>query len=629
MPSITIEVGHGTATGIDPSMTKQLQESVGVVYSPGDPAAHKFPGRTKFNETAVGSVPLTDVLFVDSGTPRLIAVRPTGFYVSDTDIESMVGSLLKSMNGAVTDATSLNDRAYLVTGVVDNETSPFGAVQLSGSTVVRLGLSPVVTALSAQLVAGPGTTGTYEYWTTEYDSTNLVESAYSVTTGGVGITTANQKVLCTRPTTLNGTANKWRLYRTIAGGKFPIGWLVNTSDTIGTTHTDDLADADLVLNDPYRIVTINDIPESMDGDPQPLGLSSIATFEGSLVGTTAVGGDLAFTPALEPHSWPDSYRLVFPSLYGGTSKCVRKCGDGLYVAFTHETFRVNYLPDESDSVFSTAIAIEHVANYGTSSPAGMCAFTGWGGMPVLFIASLQGPILIGGNAVDRAVRNIDWPTHVDRTLLSSCKAIDNPEKWRVEFYYRDDAADSTSWACLHFYYDQARSGREVGSLPEMMWTGPHPVPGPGCYAVANGVPVSFTAGAAVTGTVYTEDSGTVDAANLTDADGTIPFRLRTPKVYPGGIDYEARGDRLFIHKNGDGAQDYEVDFNAHRENGHTTAYPMTISGEYSGVSSNGLNASLVSFDVRIVADGITAMSPINNITVRLEDRRASLKTEVT
>lgn len=634
MPAITLPVGRGTATGIDPSLTDKLTESVGVVYRVGDPAAHKFPGRTKFNSAAIGSLNVNDVWFVDGS---LLA------FASDSHLYKANAGTTGTFSDNWTfpgtlfgfDVATLLNQSFIVSGFQSQSTSPFGALVL-GSTSYRFGLAGVATAPVTGTTVGTIVAGTYTYWTTEYDSVHNVESRHGTPysefflVSAVTISPGPNAIEVFKPTTVNASADKWRIYRTIAGGAAPIGWLVTELDMGTASYVDNTADADLVLNETYRIVTVNGVPESMDGDPQELALNSIASFQGSLVGTTTSNGDFAWTPAGEPHSWPDSYRITFPTKYSGESNCVRVAGDGAYVMFNSETFVVNYLPDQRDSVFDTGICVDHVANYGTPSNRGACAFTAWGGQSVLFVASLEGPILITRGAVDRAVRNIDWASIVPLTvpLPFRWKCVDNPDKSRVEFTYQDDPNTLTSWKCLHFYYDSERSVTETGPLPEMAWTGPHTVPGPSTFGFGSIQPLSWTAGNVATGFVWTENSGLVDNAQLIDTDGTIQFRLRTNRVYPGGLDSESRADRVFIHKQtSTSEQEYDVTFTGYRENGLSTAYPGGVDGTGSGLSSRALNVSHISFDVRVTADGNTGMAPINNITVRLEDKQGkSLKT---
>lgn len=640
---IQIPVGRGAATGIDPSLSQRLQTAVGVVYRPGDPSAHKMGGRTAANSAAIGSPDrVRDVQFADSRVMAFTdpASGGSGIYRgSPASTGALTFSSLGTfdLDGQDIDIATLNDDIFLVSGSQSTThggggiTSPFGAYQVTSAGLVRLGLYTQFNAAVAVVGVAGALTGSYLYWVTEYDSTNAVESALTADVPPVsGVSPVAQKVDITKPTIVNPTADKWRIYRTIAGGTFPIGWLVAELDVATASYTDNTADADLVLNDEYRIVTINDIPESMDVDPQTLALTSIASFQGSLVGTTqGIGPDVVFTPAGEPHSWPTSYALVFPTTYSGSARCVRKCGEVLYVAFPSEMFLVNYLPDERDSIFDTNICIEHVANYGTPSSLGMCAFTAWGGQPTLFVASIQGPMLVSGKFVDRAVKAIDWSGTLSRP--TKWTARDNPNLQRVEFYYQTTTGDSAPWECLHFYYDSERLTGESRPFPEMAWTGPHPVPGPGCSGYGSNRPFSWTAGSnASDGIVWLEESGTSDGALLTDSDGTIPFTLRTQRIYPAGTTGEAKCDRVFISKFGDGAQDYTLTLTRWREKHgevqHRETPNIVISGTHDGINSHTLNDSVQGFDIEVNADGNTAMAPINNISVVLKDVHEGIKT---
>lgn len=636
MPSITVPVGRGGGTGIDPSLLDQgqLQEAIGVAYDISNPAAKKVGGRSHYNAAAVASAAIKSIIYFDSinGNPFLISSCSLGYQTSPMD-----GVFTTAINGGavgsgIVDNVVFNDNMMLVKGTGNNH------VMNSSKTIRRLGLSTTdASTVSLAVAAGPGQTGTYTYWATEYDSTNLVESALTLgtTTSPATITLADQNTLVTStPTWNNPSANRYRIYRTIAGGAYPNGWLVAEKDKGVTVFTDTLSDATLVANSPYPIVTINDISESLNYFGN-WSFSSITGYQGSLVAARANDDSIYYTETGQIDSWPSSYRMRFNPVYGGSLNCVRALDDACYVFFTNETFIVNYLPKASDAVFDGGIAQHKIANYGTPSHLGACIFSGTGMPSCVFFVSNTGPMLCVGGVVDRAVGNIDWANTVAVTQLSTCKVIDNPQRQRVELFFNDSASDTTSWSALHFYYDSMRLTQKTGPLPELAWTGPHKVPGPGCYAIQrvsgnNGSGVVYAGSQAADGFVYLEDDGTSDAALLVDAVGTVNFRLRTAKLYPVGMDGEARGDRLHIHKAAENAAagnaDYQVTFYAHREESGVMAYQTQIKAETAGLSSVGLNSGFRGFDVRITHDGITAMPPINNITLRYEDAEKFGKT---
>jgi hypothetical protein len=626
---VKIPVGRGTASGIDPSLAQELQESVGVVYDVSNPAAKMFPGRTAFT-TSIAASNVNDVTFLDAGSTQLVATLGSAIYGvnATTATATHVGDFPTS---TYPDMASLADIGYMVGGGQRGATSPFGAYALRNSDLYRLGLYPQFVNPIATIGGGGNVSGTVYYWTTEYDSVHKVEGAFEGTPSIAGPGGVPSQITVNRPAVSNASADKWRIYRTIDGGAFPIGWLVAEVAIATTSYVDNLSDATLVLNDPYRIVTIDGLPESMDGDPQDLGSGSITSFQGSLVFTTTVGGDFAFTPPLEPHSVPESYRITCPTLYAGQSTCVRATGSQCYGSFPSELFLINYLPDETDAVFDSNICVEKVGNFGTPSPTGMCFFSAWGGRPILFVASLHGPMLVVESISDRAVSNIDWPNTVslDQGRPVSWKCVDRPDLFRVEFYFKD-ATDA--WNVLHFYYDSERLTQKTGPLPELAWTGPHRIPGRGTFGyrgVTGQTPSGWTGSSAGDGIVYLEDQGTVDNAHLIDGSGTINFRLRTPRIYPYGQENQGVADRVYIHSAASSTQDYTAAFTAYKENGQSyTKQNITISAAGAGLQSHDVNMEVISCDVRITADGTTGMAPINNVLVKMRDVAPGQKTTI-
>src|SRR5882672_6977981 len=485
MPSISQPVGRGNATGIDTSLLDQgqLQEAVGVVYNVSDPAAYKMGGRSLYNTVAIAAASVQNIIYFDSvnGNPKLVADCNSTIVTSPMD-----GTFAAASGGpgvsAITDAVVFNDNMILATDDITKIVKPNGTIRRMG-----LLMTDQNTLLLGSSVAG-NPNGTYTAWITEVDTVNNTESAIFVGTfsSPASITVANTKIVYTlnlaTASFSNASALSYNIYRSINGGVYPNGWLVSTQLKTVTTVTDNLSDATLVVNDPYPIITINDISESLNFDQQA-NIISVDAFQGSIVGVGAFGDTLFYSESGLIDAWPSSYKIRFNPLYGGSSNCVRTQGDACYVFFNNETFQVNYLPKASDAVFDAGLAQKKIANYGTASPNGACLFTGFGNKQAILLFSNSGPMMLMDGVMDRAVSNIDWPNTVVLKWLSLCKAIDNPTRQRVEYFYIDSATDTTSWSSLHFYYDSERLTQKTGPLPELAWTGPHKVPGPGCYAI--------------------------------------------------------------------------------------------------------------------------------------------------
>lgn len=616
--AITLPLDKGCATGIDPTLIKpgQLQESEGVAYEISNPALHKVGGRTLFGTVtgapagnAIGGV---NFVSFDTNGVDYMTVQTSTYHLAAPTTTGAFGTIRTGLTSTaiMVDRTKFADEAFFCNGTNANWVMQYN------QTGYNWGMIAQTVAPTASL-GGTGLTGTYKYWTTEVGS-NSVEGANS--NAVLTVNPANQTVTVTRPATADASATVWKLYRTIAGGSFPTGWLVATVG-LGSTYADSTSDAALVLGTPYPVVSINEVPEGQNFPPPTL--RSVETFEGSIVGVTA--RSLYFSETSTPHYFPQSYVLNFRPRWGGQARCVRAVNNVLIVLFDHDAFRVNSLPKAADSFFDAGVVQEHVANFGTVSPLGAARFSGWGGTEMLFFWDKSGPMLTDGNAFDRAVDNIDVSI-IPAGSLPYMTVIDNPARFRIEVTYQDA---NSAFRRLDFYYDSTRVTQERG-FPELAWTGPHLVPGPGTYGTLNGVGTVFTGSrmAATYGKAYVEDNGTIDNANLVDSSGTVNFRARTGRLYVDGINSQAMVTRLFLSKSSDGTGSYTTTLNTWSEGdvSQPVATTHTIDAVLQGASSEDFGRGGQSFDVRIVRDDAAAMPPINNVTLVVEDVGKFVKT---
>jgi hypothetical protein len=332
---------------------------------------------------------------------------------------------------------------------------------------------------------------------------------------------------------------------------------------------------------------------------------------------------LYFSETGTPHYFPSSYVLNFRPQWGGQARCVRTVNKVALVFFDHNTFRVNTLPKAADSFFDPGIVQERISNYGTSSPLGACTFSGWGGQEIVFFWDRNGPMITDGNAFDSAVANLDTDT-VPATSLSTIVCVDNPFRYRVEVTYLDAAG---AYRRLDFYYDSSKISQERG-FPELVWTGPHLVPGPGTYGVLSGVGTVWTGSRAADGKVYREDVGYSDAALLVDSSGTVRFRLRTPRIYSKGVASQMEIGRIFVSKSEVGTGTYTTTLNTWSEGDTSQPHAIThqIDATTIGSTSDDYGRWGQGVDVRIVRDDAVFMPPINNITLAVTDVGEYVKT---
>ena len=256
MPNTTLPVDKGIVDGRDPTLLREgeLQTGEGVRYKPTDPAAHKLEGRSAFNGSAIASAAVNGLKFVqfDSADDRLLA-QVSGTLYSSTISGASFSSIRSSLTATAIhlDTTKVNDEMFCANN------NDINWVVKNDNTTFRVGLDEY-TATPVESLGAGALTGTFEYWITEFDSVNLVESAFNGTV--LTSTPSSQDVTITAPaaaSTNNPNADKWRLYRSKTNGAFPIGWRVNTA-AFAVNIVDSTLDAALtIVGNEYQIVTIN------------------------------------------------------------------------------------------------------------------------------------------------------------------------------------------------------------------------------------------------------------------------------------------------------------------------------------------------------------------------------------
>src|SRR3989304_8039210 len=163
MPTLPLNVHRGCVTGVDASLLLPgyLQEAEGVVYEPGDPAAHKIGGRTTFATATASAV--NGLRFVDFDGPRaLLLAQSNGSLYSSTISGASFAAIRTGLTASVLhlDGTKFEDDFYACNGTDTN------FVVLNGNTTIRHGLTAITPGPTSAFIAG-ALTGTFVYWTTE------------------------------------------------------------------------------------------------------------------------------------------------------------------------------------------------------------------------------------------------------------------------------------------------------------------------------------------------------------------------------------------------------------------------------------------------------------------------------
>lgn len=239
--------GYVNTRGASTLERGELSGGINMTYSPsslaisvaGAPAIFQsLTGGTLIGLRWLKFASTTDFGFVQN-------TSATSYYYFNGSTWVGIGSTITL--GTDLDHASYNGRHYIFNGANANQ-----VVYLNGSTksMRRHGLQPVTTAPTLSTTEGtwPWEVGVYEYWITEVaeitegSSTLRLESDFTGTPATV-TTIASSAINIVRPTMVNASTTRWRVYR--AGPRvsdsialFPVGQLLVELPVATTSFTD-------------------------------------------------------------------------------------------------------------------------------------------------------------------------------------------------------------------------------------------------------------------------------------------------------------------------------------------------------------------------------------------------------
>jgi len=305
----------------------------------------------------------------------------------------------------------------------------------------------------------------------------------------------------------------------------------------------------------YRVVTYRDQIGTTVNEPVNLPPPECSTgdiWNGSLV-VNDMGneGTIRYSLPNKPEAFPKPYVLKFNTRKKDKVTFIRSLGQILIVGMRDSIKRVNYLPRETDTDFQQGIAHEDLAtDHGIPGPLAAVKFDMPGAGPVIIYASYNGIFLTDGITTRPANVDLDWSGTVNTANLASCVFRVYPrEKWLVLYCNPIGANHTKNTVAYIFSYAQDKV-KDGGFLP---CTGPITVSGrSSCETTINGVPYLFT-GHESNGKVYVEDSGVTipsgyQVHNLvsTLTAATLNPLIRTRRIFPAGIERDAREERIYL-----------------------------------------------------------------------------------
>jgi hypothetical protein len=585
----------GMNNALDPSNIgdDQLQEAMGIEYRPPRQGIFGIGGRSRFDASGQGI-----------GAAGVFGLVYTQYDVSSTALEghrlvAFCGTSAMGASGVtpqVSFATLKRDFTSGATNFADGVhygnnwffwNGKDSSWVVNGNSMVASathGFTAITTALVAVATAGggPSTIGTYDVWITEYflDGTaangryfpNIdpaLESIYNATPASVTLSATGMQIKVTYPASvLNGSNIGFRIYHSVAGGKFPFGYAETqpsgattvadnvASGVIGTNTYMDSLDAGTIVGYPYGIVQPpGGVAVSSKGAP-PIPYD-MAVFQDSLVAIDASDRQtVRYSLPDAPHAWPSTYYVRFETEKQDTLNALEVCNNALLVFSSWYGYRMDDLPraTDGDEIFAGRSRAKEPfsTNHGCIAPRGTCVFDIYGSGQLCAFVCRDGIHLTDGFKTDYLTTDLDWAAEVNLSYSTQFKLLNNPKKHRIEFYYR--SLTLAYWARLDFYYYPGMLDASLTmGFPKLPMLGPHINIGTAAtLGVANndwqvwvGLNDTFLgSGAVATDSTGTSDYFALDVDHV--GDGRINKRWRTKDWYHAGQGGEFEVERVYL-----------------------------------------------------------------------------------
>ena len=526
-----------------------LKDCDGAEYRVGETGLYVARGRDNIGDVgSVTGVGLYEAGY-DSSAGFIVAQEGVNLYSSPV-ATSLTWTQIDTLptGASATVGAHYANRHYTANGKSNRKLEKSG----SGITSFPIGMSTSTFTTGVSVTQGSGdisaTTG-LEYWVTEYDSSRGIESLHGSTAHTGTISSKDGIVVTVTGTSANARADKIRWYKSIDGGGYPDGGLIQTT-AIGTTQITDASTITATLTVPqYGIISIGGLDTDRDEAPPAFSVL-FGPFQDSLLAVSvAEPRVLRFTPAGYADSWPSGYGIPLETarrdqIVTGVVLAGRIgvfCNDSVHVIYR--------LPRDSDSIFAAGESQEMLTDQrGCVSRRGATVFTPVGGGPLTAWVARDG-IWASNLASSPAplTDKIKWETRVDVSNLSNCRLVDDPLNRRLVFIHRKNTDTTHNTGIWYLDYQEfAQRGMRITF-------GDH---GP----LADAATVGYSDGLrrllsidsrASNGQVYVEANQDVDDSQLRGSSGPVRFRMRTKEFLPGGPRGNVRlGNATWMHDAG-------------------------------------------------------------------------------
>jgi hypothetical protein len=300
---------------------------------------------------------------------------------------------------------------------------------------------------------GQAEQGFYSWWITEYDSVHDIESALSGD-GDMAFVLADTNTIRISiqygtgayPTLHNSNADTWRVYRSarVTGvnpdSAYPTGFLVGSVAVPGAPAVTTFDDVGNISDTPYAILSLSIAGSPailIERDTPPPLWNTGDIFEDSLVVNDTTEPSLVrYSFPGKPHSFPSLYFIGFNTKQQDVVTCIKSLDAVCVVGLRTQLWRLNYLPNETDSEFSRGRCRELIsANHGIIGADAACIFTPVEGASRIAYVSHDGLYMTDGIRTQLLTMDLDWDALVSKTDLPNCLLVNAQHLWCLFFYY--------------------------------------------------------------------------------------------------------------------------------------------------------------------------------------------------
>lgn len=581
-----------------------LQEATGVEYRVGSNGLWAARGRKRMVGTSATWLGLYAAGF-DNDTDHIVAQDSSTFY--SARILSATSMSMSSLTSAGTDplppvGVHYAGRHYVVNGATNLVFRESGLA----ISVAKMGMIDATVGQTANALGSGSMSSTLgmEYWVTEYDQTNGIESVAGATTNTGSFASAAGVSVVITGVSLNSNSTHWRIYRSSDGGVYPAGGLLTTL-AIGTTvYQDTDTSTESALVPAYGSIDIGGL--DYERDTMAPVLSAVGLFDGSLVGIPENSPHvIRFTPAAYPESWPGIFEIPLQTVRHDVGTAFGNLNGQLGV-FTRDTVhRLTRLPREVDSAYAPSEVLSLVTDErGSITRRGVAQFTLPGRGPLLAFVARDGvwATNLAPNIQIPLTDLVAWEARVDPAYLADSVLVNDPGNRRLVFLYRG-IGDPDTRRVMYLDYQ----GERVRVT--------HPDHGPlvdGVLAPFSGRLALWTADSRASGWVYAEGEADNDESYLVDSSGSISAAIRTAELFPAGVQSEGKVTTASWQHGGSGPTSASHQFWPNRV---ATPKYRVIDLSERGVADASLNELMVNSFSLSLAWAHTTPFPVNWVDV--------------